>query len=118
MSATSSTLRRSRIGCELTSATLMMRPGSPLELGASVRSVTQLLRVRRSFVTPRASEPMVPREQLGCPMASAGASLPVVPGRSRQLGAPKLLLRSPPRLPGARRFGAWLHAPSGVASAS
>ena len=47
----------------------------------------------------------------GAPMASAGASLPVAPGRSRQLGAPKLLLRSPPRLPGARRFRAWLHAP-------
>ena len=40
------------------------------------------------------------------------------PPASRQLGAPKLLLCSPPRLPGARRFGAWLHAPSGVASAS
>jgi hypothetical protein len=44
-------------------------------------------------------------------VASAGASLPVATGRSRQLGAPKLLVRSPPRLPGARRFRAWLHAP-------
>ena len=47
----------------------------------------------------------------GAPVASAGASLPVATGRSRQLGAPKLLVRSPPRLPGARRFRAWLHAP-------
>ncbi len=70
---------------------------------------------------------MVPQEQLGCPTASAGASLPVAPGKpvtrcleaAPPLVAPvarcsslrSVLLNSSPRLPGARRFGAWLLAP-------
>ena len=45
--------------------------------------------------------PPWPRPVLRCPW----------PPASRRLGAPKLLLRSPLRLPGARRFEAWLHAP-------
>ena len=63
----------------------------------------------------------------GAPVASAGASLPVAPGKpvtrcteaAPPLAAPvarcsslrSVPLRSPLRLPGARRFGAWLLAP-------
>ena len=52
-----------------------------------------------------ASDRMVPWEQLGCPMVRSVPRCPWSPA-SRQLGPPKLLLRSPPRLPGARRFAA------------
>ena len=53
-----------------------------------------------------ASGPMVPRVQLGCPRGSAGASRPVAPGKPAARGLEAVPVRSPPRLPGARRFGA------------
>ena len=50
------------------------------------------------------------RRVLGCswgaPVASAGASLPVASGKPAARGLEALPLRSPPRLPGARRFRA------------
>jgi len=50
---------------------------------------------------------MVPREQLGCPRGLGRLPRCPWPPASRRLGTSKLLPRcSPPRLPGARRFGA------------
>ena len=50
---------------------------------------------------------MVPREQLGCPRGLGRLPRCPWPPASRRLGTSKRLPRcSPPRLPGARRFGA------------